>query len=89
MLQVFSFPPGGFANEFAGSGNSKFNNLNISGSQSTDEHQLLFSTNLGESVRAVECGMVTRAGFQEIVVCGYSGSVSNCYYCCSYCCCYC
>lgn len=42
---------------------------------STGREQLLFETNIGESLRSLQCGMVSTQGFQEVVACGFSGTI--------------
>lgn len=50
-------------------------NALILGSKQVNPPQLIFSKDINESVRSLECGLVNSVDFSEIIIAGYSGKI--------------
>ncbi|KAG5178282.1 hypothetical protein JKP88DRAFT_330058 [Tribonema minus] len=70
-IQVFGFPAAADGGSGGSSGGGTFA---AGGSFAQGAERLLFEAALGESVRALQCGVVSAAGYKEVVVLGLSGA---------------
>lgn len=50
-------------------------NAFIPGSKQVNPPQMIFSKDINESVRSLECGLVNSMDFNEIIIAGYSGKI--------------